>query len=152
MTRESSLVSAQWVEENLDNPDLVLVEVDEDTTAYDKGHIKGAIKLDWTTDLQDQVRRDFVNKSQFEALLSEQQARIAHQVGKWRPFRVDAEICAGGGGVRIAAGQDHSIGRDDEAAFFPALGKVEAGEGPADRCPRLRPAPRWRPTPATRRR
>jgi len=48
----------------------VLIEVDEDTTAYDKGHIKGAIKLDWTTDLQDQVRRDFVNKAQFEALLS----------------------------------------------------------------------------------
>ena len=70
MTRESSLVSAQWVEDNLDNPDIVLVEVDEDTTAYDKGHIKGAIKLDWTTDLQDQVRRDFVSKSQFEALLS----------------------------------------------------------------------------------
>ena len=71
MTRESSLVSAQWVEDNLDDPDIVLVEVDEDTTAYDKGHIKGAIKLDWTTDLQDQVRRDFVNKEQFEALLSE---------------------------------------------------------------------------------
>ena len=50
---------------------MVLVEVDEDTTAYDKGHIKGAIKLDWTTDLQDQVRRDFVSKAQFEALLSD---------------------------------------------------------------------------------
>jgi thiosulfate/3-mercaptopyruvate sulfurtransferase len=71
MSRENSLVSAQWVEDNLDNPKVVLVEVDEDTTAYDKGHIKGAIKLDWTTDLQDQVRRDFVNKEQFEALLSE---------------------------------------------------------------------------------
>ena len=54
------------------SPDgVVLIEVDEDTTAYDKGHIRGAIKLDWTTDLQDQVRRDFVNKEQFEALLSE---------------------------------------------------------------------------------
>ena len=63
MTRESSLVSAQWVEDHLDDPKVVLVEVDEDTTAYDKGHIKGAIKLDWTTDLQDQVRRDFVNKA-----------------------------------------------------------------------------------------
>src|SRR3954471_23915352 len=71
MTRESSLVSAQWVEEHLDDPKVVLIEVDEDTTAYDKGHIKGAIKLDWTTDLQDQVRRDFVNKQQFEALLSD---------------------------------------------------------------------------------
>ena len=70
MSRENSLVSAQWVEDNLDNDKIVLVEVDEDTTAYDKGHIQGAIKLDWTTDLQDQVRRDFVNKEQFEALLS----------------------------------------------------------------------------------
>ena len=70
MTRENALVSAQWVEENLDNPKVVLIEVDEDTSAYDKGHIRGAIKLDWTTDLQDQVRRDFVNKQQFEALLS----------------------------------------------------------------------------------
>jgi hypothetical protein len=72
MSRDrNSLVTAQWVEDNLDNPKVVLIEVDEDTTAYDKGHIRGAIKLDWTTDLQDQVRRDFVNKEQFEALLSE---------------------------------------------------------------------------------
>ena len=70
MTRENSLVSAQWVEDNLDTAGIVLVEVDEDTAAYDKGHIKGAIKLDWSTELQDQVRRDFVNKAQFEALLS----------------------------------------------------------------------------------
>src|SRR6187397_2911221 len=71
MSRESALVTADWVEEHLDDPTIVLVEVDEDTTSYDKGHIRGAIKLDWTTDLQDQVRRDFVNKQQFEALLSE---------------------------------------------------------------------------------
>ena len=70
MSRENSLVTAQWVEDHLDDAKVVLIEVDEDTTAYDKGHIKGAIKLDWTTDLQDQVRRDFVNKQQFEALLS----------------------------------------------------------------------------------
>ena len=70
MSRDNALVSAQWVEDHLDDPKVVLVEVDEDTAAYDKGHIKGAIKLDWTTDLQDQVRRDFVNKAQFEALLS----------------------------------------------------------------------------------
>ena len=70
MSRDTALVSAQWVEDHLDDPKVVLVEVDEDTAAYDKGHIKGAIKLDWTTDLQDQVRRDFVSKAQFEALLS----------------------------------------------------------------------------------
>jgi thiosulfate/3-mercaptopyruvate sulfurtransferase len=71
MSRETALVTPDWVEQNLDNDQIVLIEVDEDTTAYDKGHIKGAIKLDWTTDLQDQVRRDFVNKQQFEALLSD---------------------------------------------------------------------------------
>ena len=71
MSRENSLVTAQWVEDNLDTDGIVLIEVDEDTTAYDKGHIRGAIKLDWTTDLQDQVRLDFVDKAQFEALLSE---------------------------------------------------------------------------------
>ena len=71
MSRENSLLTAQWVEEHLDDTGIVLVEVDEDTSSYDQGHIKGAIKLDWTTDLQDQVRRDCVRRSQFEALLSE---------------------------------------------------------------------------------
>jgi thiosulfate/3-mercaptopyruvate sulfurtransferase len=71
MSRENVLVTADWVEEHLDDPKVVLVEVDEDTTAYDKGHIRGAIKLDWNRDLQDQVRRDAVNKDQFAALLSE---------------------------------------------------------------------------------
>ncbi|HEX4190367.1 MAG TPA: sulfurtransferase [Marmoricola sp.] len=71
MSRESALVNADWVAEHLDDPSIVLVEVDEDTSAYDRSHIRGAIKLDWTTDLQDQVRRDFVSKAQFEALLSE---------------------------------------------------------------------------------
>jgi thiosulfate/3-mercaptopyruvate sulfurtransferase len=71
MSRETTLVNPDWVEQHLDDPKVVLIEVDEDVTAYDKGHIKGAIKLDWTTDLQDQVRRDAVSKDQFAALLSE---------------------------------------------------------------------------------
>jgi thiosulfate/3-mercaptopyruvate sulfurtransferase len=70
MSRDSALVSADWAEKNLDASNVVFVEVDEDTTAYDGGHIAGAIKLDWRTDLQDQVRRDFVNQEQFAALLS----------------------------------------------------------------------------------
>ncbi|GAB3153184.1 sulfurtransferase [Microbispora hainanensis] len=70
MSRSAVLVDADWVEANLDSPGVVLVEVDEDTSAYDKGHIRGAVKIDWRTDLQDPVRRDFVDKAGFEALLS----------------------------------------------------------------------------------
>src|SRR2546421_2869214 len=71
MARSNVLVDADWVEAHLDDPKVVLVEVDEDTAAYDKNHIRGAVRLDWKRDLQDPVRRDFVNKQQFEALLSE---------------------------------------------------------------------------------
>jgi thiosulfate/3-mercaptopyruvate sulfurtransferase len=71
MSRSDVLVDADWVENHLDDPGVVLVEVDEDTTAYDKGHIRNAIKLDWKQDLQDPVRRDFVDRHGFEQLLSE---------------------------------------------------------------------------------
>src|SRR5437762_7587439 len=71
MSRADVLVSADWAEENLNTAGVVFVEVDEDTSAYDGGHIEGAVKLDWKSELQDQIRRDFVNKEQFEALLSE---------------------------------------------------------------------------------
>jgi thiosulfate/3-mercaptopyruvate sulfurtransferase len=70
MSRSDVLVDADWVESHKDDPGVVIVEVDEDTSAYDKGHIRNAIKLDWKKDLQDPVRRDFVDKAGFEALLS----------------------------------------------------------------------------------
>ncbi len=71
MARADVLVSAQWAQENLDAPGVVFVEVDEDTSVYDTGHIPGAVKLDWKTDLQDAVIRDFVDAQQFSKLLSE---------------------------------------------------------------------------------
>ncbi len=71
MSRDTALVTADWAEQNLNTPGVVFVEVDEDTTAYDAGHIPGAVTLDWQHDLQDPVRRDFVNRQQFEQLLSE---------------------------------------------------------------------------------
>ncbi|MFC3964353.1 sulfurtransferase [Nocardia jiangsuensis] len=70
MARSDVLVSVDWAEENLNAPGVVFVEVDEDTSAYDGGHIAGAVRLDWKTDLQDPVRRDFVNQEQFSDLLS----------------------------------------------------------------------------------
>jgi thiosulfate/3-mercaptopyruvate sulfurtransferase len=70
MSRSDVLVDADWVEAHADDPGVVVVEVDEDTTAYDKGHIRNAIKLDWKQDLQDPVRRDFIDKHGLEELLS----------------------------------------------------------------------------------
>ncbi len=71
MSRSDVLVDADWVEAHLDEPGVVLAEVDEDTSAYDKGHIKGAVKIDWKKDLQDPVRRDFIDRPGFGRLLSE---------------------------------------------------------------------------------
>ena len=70
MSRSDVLVDAEWLEAHRGDPSVVIVEVDEDTSAYDKGHIRGAVKIDWKSDLQDPVRRDFVDKAGFEALLS----------------------------------------------------------------------------------
>jgi thiosulfate/3-mercaptopyruvate sulfurtransferase len=71
MSRNDVLVSPEWAEKNIGADGIVFVEVDEDTSAYDNGHIEGAVKLDWKKDLQDPVRRDFVNREQFETLLSQ---------------------------------------------------------------------------------
>jgi thiosulfate/3-mercaptopyruvate sulfurtransferase len=65
------LVSTEWVAEHLDDPNVRLVESDEDILLYEIGHIPGAVKLDWHTDLQDPVKRDFVDKTRFEQLLGE---------------------------------------------------------------------------------
>jgi len=71
MSRNDVLVSADWAEQNLDTPGVVFVEVDEDVSAYDKGHLAGAVKLDWKKDLQDGTKRDFVDGARFGELLSE---------------------------------------------------------------------------------
>ncbi|HVX47077.1 MAG TPA: rhodanese-like domain-containing protein, partial [Mycobacteriales bacterium] len=71
MSRADVLVTADWAEQNLNTSGVVFVEVDEDVSAYDGGHIPGAVKFDWKADLQDGVRRDFVSKEGFEKLLSE---------------------------------------------------------------------------------
>ena len=64
------LVSTQWLEENLGTPGLVVVESDEDVLLYDVSHIPGAVKIDWHTDLNDPVTRDYVQGEAFSELMS----------------------------------------------------------------------------------
>jgi thiosulfate/3-mercaptopyruvate sulfurtransferase len=66
----AALVSTEWVAEHLNDPAVRLIEVDVDTTAYDQGHIPGAVGFNWATQLTDQIRRDIPPKAQWEALLS----------------------------------------------------------------------------------
>jgi thiosulfate/3-mercaptopyruvate sulfurtransferase len=65
------LVTCDWVAEHKDAPDVRVVEVDVDTEAYNEGHIEGAIAWNWTTQLQDQTRRDIISKQDLEALMSQ---------------------------------------------------------------------------------
>ncbi len=65
------LVSTQWVADNLENPKVKLIEVDVDTNAYDEGHAPGAVGFNWTSQLQDQVRRDIITKEGLEQLLGD---------------------------------------------------------------------------------
>jgi thiosulfate/3-mercaptopyruvate sulfurtransferase len=65
------LVETEWLEQHLGEANLAVVEVDEDTTAYEKGHIPGAKAINWATELHDHPRRDFVSGEQLARLLGE---------------------------------------------------------------------------------
>jgi len=63
------LVSTQWLAEHLGEPGLVVVESDEDVLLYETGHIPGAVKIDWHTDLNDPVVRDYISSERFAEVL-----------------------------------------------------------------------------------
>jgi thiosulfate/3-mercaptopyruvate sulfurtransferase len=64
------LVSTDWVQEHLSDQGIRIAECDEDVLLYEVGHIPGAVKLDWHTDLQDPLRRDFLDRAGFEQLMA----------------------------------------------------------------------------------
>ena len=74
------LVETGWVADNLGKPGIKIVEVDVDTTAYDQGHVKGAIGLDWRKDLQARPVRDLLSKEALESLLSQKGISADDQV------------------------------------------------------------------------
>ncbi|MDQ3214324.1 MAG: sulfurtransferase [Acidobacteriota bacterium] len=65
-----ALVSTDWVEQHLKDPAVRLIESNEDTLLYASGHVPGAVHVDWTSDLNDQLRRDYISREAFEALMS----------------------------------------------------------------------------------
>lgn len=65
-----ALVSTDWVEQHLNDPKVRVIESNEDTLLYASGHVPGAVHVDWTTDLNDQIRRDYITREGFEALMS----------------------------------------------------------------------------------
>jgi thiosulfate/3-mercaptopyruvate sulfurtransferase len=64
----SPLVTTDWLSEHLDDPSIRIVEVDEDTDAYGRGHVRNAVAVNWNSDLQDPLRRDFVSPEAFAQL------------------------------------------------------------------------------------
>src|SRR3989442_4464981 len=66
---KNGLVESKWVDKNKAKPDPRIVEVDEDTEAYDRGHIAGAVGLHWKNDLQDPLKREFISPEDFEKLM-----------------------------------------------------------------------------------
>jgi thiosulfate/3-mercaptopyruvate sulfurtransferase len=69
-THPDVLVSTDWVEQHSKDPNVRLIESNEDTLLYASGHVPGAVHVDWTTDLNDQIRRDYITREGFEALMS----------------------------------------------------------------------------------
>jgi len=69
-TNPEYLVETQWIADHLNDPNLRIVESDEDALLYETGHIPGAVKVDWFTTLQHPIRRDFLSKEKFEKLCS----------------------------------------------------------------------------------
>ncbi|HAB51692.1 MAG: thiosulfate sulfurtransferase [Ignavibacteria bacterium RIFOXYB2_FULL_35_12] len=65
------LVSTKWVSDNINDPNVRIVESDEDVLLYETGHVPNAVKIDWQLDLQDPIRRDYVGQERFEQLLSQ---------------------------------------------------------------------------------
>ena len=63
------LVSTDWVAQHLDDPDVRIIESDEDLLLYSMGHIPGAVRVDWISDLNDPITRDYIDRQKLEDFL-----------------------------------------------------------------------------------
>ena len=128
------LVSTDWLAERLDDPNLVVVESDEDVLLYETGHIPGAVKVDWHTDLQDPVTRDYLDGAGFAELLSKKGISRDHTIvfygdksNWWAAYALWVFTLFGHEDVRLLDG-----GRDKWIAEDRELTKDLPGREPTD--------------------
>jgi thiosulfate/3-mercaptopyruvate sulfurtransferase len=138
------LVTTAWLEANLGSPGLAVVESDEDVLLYQTGHIRGAAKVDWHTELNDQVTRDYVDGAGFAALMSAKGISRDDTVviygdknNWWAAYALwvftlfghpDVRLLDGGRGAWIAEGREITADPPQPAAAdYPEVERVDAG-------------------------
>ena len=123
------LVSTDWVEQHLNDPKVRIIESNEDTLLYSSGHVPGAVHVDWTSDLNDQIRRDYITREGFEALMSRIGATPRHH-GRLlrRQEQLVGVLCLLG----VSAVRPHE--REGDGRRAAQVGEGEAARRPAT-CP-----------------
>jgi thiosulfate/3-mercaptopyruvate sulfurtransferase len=136
------LVSTEWVDAHLGAPGLVIVESDEDVILYETGHIPGAVKIDWHTDLNDPVERDYIDGAAFAALMSRKGITRDSTVviygdksNWWAAYALwvftlfgheDVRLIDGGRQKWIAEGREITTARESaEPANYPVVERVD---------------------------
>ncbi|GAA1359412.1 rhodanese-like domain-containing protein [Brevibacterium luteolum] len=138
------LVSTAWVAEHLGDDGLVIVESDEDVLLYETGHIPGAVKVDWHTELNDPVTRDYLDGEGFAALMSKKGISREDTVviygdksNWWAAYALwvfelfghpDVRLMDGGRAAWIASGGEMTTDAPKrEATEYPVVERVDAG-------------------------
>jgi thiosulfate/3-mercaptopyruvate sulfurtransferase len=138
-----SLVSTSWLEAHLGTPGLVVVESDEDVLLYETGHIEGAVKIDWHTDLNDPVVRDYIEGDAFAALLSSKGISRDSTVviygdksNWWAAYALwvfklfgheDVRLLDGGRAKWLAEGRSYTTDRESvEPSVYPVVARHDA--------------------------
>ncbi|WP_349828592.1 sulfurtransferase [Brevibacterium litoralis] len=140
----SRLVTTQWVADHLDTPGVVVVESDEDVLLYESGHVPGAVKIDWHTELNDPVTRDYVDGEGFAALMSRKGIRREDTVviygdksNWWAAYALwvftlfgheDVRLMDGGRALWQAEGRELTRETPQpESTEYPVVERVDAG-------------------------
>src|SRR2546421_394610 len=131
-----ALVETDWLEEHIDDPDIRVIEVDEDTTAYEKGHIKGSVPWNWSTELRADLGRDFIDQEGLNRVKEGTAASFVdvrspeeYRGEKLAPDHLPQEQAQVGGHIPGAANITWSKAANDDGTFRSAEELKELYEG-----------------------